>query len=160
MSLKIIEGKLDNLEDKYFSGAVNQESYDKWRIRYENERYVVLNLLDSLKSPQSQEWAKYSKHIDKLKDINYLYNTADVLGKKHFIGMVFNNKLYYQDGSYRTPYLLSQFLSKAAPLKEKGLLLVEQPSVFLSKTALSAPDGNNIEHLIKLLVWIDSLKAA
>ena len=46
--LKIIEAKLDTLEDKYFSGAVNQDSYDKWRVRYENERYIVLNALDGL----------------------------------------------------------------------------------------------------------------
>ena len=74
--------------------------------------------------------------------------------------MVFNNKLYYQDGSYRTPYLYPTFFLKAALVKENGLLFVEQPLQFSSNFALCAPDGNTIEPLIKLLAWIDSIKAA
>lgn len=145
VELKSIEGKLDTLEDKYFSRAINQESYDKWRIRYENERYVVLKAIDDLKSSLPQEWTKYSANISKLKNINYLYNIADVNGKKSFIDMVFNNKLYYQDGIYRTPYIHSTFSSKAALVKEKGLLILEQPLQFSSNFTLCAPNRQNFE---------------
>ena len=140
--IKALETKLDNLEEKYISDTINQETYDKWKIRYESERYTLLGQLDDLRMPLADAWAKYSENLHKLTNLQYLYSIADMHSKKSFIELVFDSKLTYSNSSYRTTFLLPTFGLKAAPLKEKGLLLVEQPSVFLSKTALSAPDGN------------------
>ena len=52
--------------------------------------------------------------------------------------MVFDNKLSYPKGGYRTLYLNPLFQSKAALVKEKGLLFIEQPLDFLGKTPVCA----------------------
>ena len=65
--------------------------------------------------------------------------------KKSFINLVFDNQLSYKKGVYRTLFLNPLFHSKAALIKEKGLLFIEQPLDFLGKTPMCAPDGKVIE---------------
>lgn len=150
--LKAVEEKLDNLEEKYISNGVNQETYEKWKIRYENERYLLEGQLDGLKAPLAEAWAKYSENLHRLGNLHYLYNMADIHGKKSFVEMVFDNKLSYKEGSYRTAFLIPAFGLQAAPLKEKGLLLIEQPLHFSSNFALSAPNRQNFEPDKKFLL--------
>ncbi|MCD6013090.1 MAG: site-specific recombinase, invertase Pin [Flavipsychrobacter sp.] len=130
--LNQLEAKIEELEEKYISNAIDQGTYDKWKVRYENERFSTLNALDDLKAPLADAWAKYSENLHKLTNMHYLFSEADIHNKKSFIELEFDSKLYYADGFYRTPYLLPVFGLKALPLKEKGLLLVEQPSYFVA----------------------------
>lgn len=71
--------------------------------------------------------------------------------------MVFDNNLYYQNGLYRTPYMLPMFShnhlimkKRAADFRNKGDLL--------SKIPLSAPEGSPVEHLIPFLTFLNGIR--
>ena len=69
---------------------------------------------------------------------------------------MFDNKLAYDNGFYRTAYLAPIFSHKALILKEKGLLFVEQPLSKMGEIPICAPDGAAVEPLIKLLELINA----
>jgi hypothetical protein len=60
--------------------------------------------------------------------------------KMSFINLVFDNQLSYKKGVYRTLFLNPLFQSKAALVKEKGLLVLEQPLDFSGKTPVCAAE--------------------
>ena len=88
--------------------------------------------------PIANTWSRYSKHLTRLNYISNIYNSGDMQSEKSFINMVFDNKLSYKNGGYRTLYLNPLFQSKAALVKEKGLLFIEQPLDFLGKNPVCA----------------------
>jgi hypothetical protein len=158
--LSQLEVKIDSIEEKYILNDINDPTYRKWKARYESDRFTLLTKIDELNIPVADTWTRYSKHLTRLNDISNIYNSGDMQSKKSFINMVFDNKLSYQKEGYRTLYLNPLFQSKAALVKEKGLLFIEQPLDFLGKTPLCAPSDTSIEHLVQLLAWIDEATAA
>lgn len=136
-----IEADLDRLEEKFLRDDIDKTAYDKWKVRWENERHAILQTLDDAQEPIDHVWSQYSAQLYKLQDLNFLFNKADISEKQAFIRLVFNNELYYQDGVYRTPYLLPLFQLKTATLQEKGLLIYEQPRESLREIPLVAKTG-------------------
>lgn len=76
---------------------------------------------------------RFNKAMTRLRDIHFLYQTADIHAKQSFVRLVFDNQLRYENGAYRTTFLLPIFTNKALTLKEKGLLFFEQPFQNLGK---------------------------
>lgn len=155
-----VEAKIDSVEEKYITGALDDDAYKKWKARYEGERFALLSVIDELNVPLANTWARYSENLHKLSDIVYIYNSGDVISKRAFINVVFDGKLSYANGSYRTLYLNPMYRPKAALLKEKGLLIVEQSLGKLGEFSLSAPEESGIEHFMALLKWVSDIKAA
>ncbi len=118
------------------------ETYKKWKIRWENEKYSLLSRIDDLQKPIDEIWQKYSDKFLLLSKIPYLYSNSDIHGKQAFIKLVFKSTLSYKEGIYRTAFLLPVFGLKAASLKERRLLEIEQPHKILMENPPSAPDGN------------------
>lgn len=118
--------RLESLEEKYLDNILDSAAYKKWRIRLEHERHALQEIIDDNSAPVARIWDGFSKELWRLRDIHYLYQRANLQGKQAFVRLVFNNKLSYSGGIYRTPYLLPIFSLKAALLAEKNLLRVEQ----------------------------------
>jgi hypothetical protein len=74
--------------------------------------------------------------------------------------MVFDNSLYYQEGIYRTPYLMQVFTHNEVILKEKRLLLIDAHKKSGHKIRSSAHGGISIEPLQDLLTFIRSINVA
>ena len=140
--LSQLEAKIDSIEEKYITNDMDDDTYRKWKARYESERYYLLTVIEELNKPIANTWSRYSKHLTRLNDIANIYNLGDMHSKKSFINLVFDNQLSYKNGAYRTLFLNPLFSSKAALVKEKGLLILEQPLDFLGKNPVCAPDGN------------------
>ncbi len=117
---------------------MDDNTYRKWKARYESERFNLLAVIDELNKPISNTWARYSKHLTRLNDIANIYNSGVTQSKKSFINLVFDNQLSYKNGAYRTLFLNPLFHSKAALVKEKGLLFTEQPLDFVGKNPVCA----------------------
>lgn len=139
--LDAVMANLDKLEEKYITGNIDPLTYKKWRTRWEAERYGIQQELEKLAVPAATVWERYHHHLSSLRDINYLYSKADIHQKQSFIKLVFNNQLWYQDGTYRTSFLLPIFGMKAASLQEKRLLIIEQPIERLREIPVRAPSG-------------------
>jgi site-specific DNA recombinase len=125
--IRDLHRKMENLEEDRNNRVYDIEKYLKWKERYEGEMEILLEAVESLKDPLEKRIQKAQDRYCSLGDLSYLFNKAKVPQKHSFIRWVFDNKLYYQDSIYRTPYIHRIFSSKAASLKGKRLLLVEQP---------------------------------
>lgn len=82
-------------------------------------------------------------------------NVSKVLSRKlepstAFLQAVFGHSLWYEDGIYRTPWLHPLFAGKTLELKEKGLLIIQQPSEFNEITPIGRGNGSWVEHLADL----------
>ena len=158
--LSQLETKIDSIEEKYIANEIDDATYRKWKARYESERFNLLAIIADLNKPVADTWARYSKHFTRLNDIGDIYKSSGMSSKKSLIKLVFDNKIWYKNGVYRTLFLNPLFQPKAALVKEKGLLIFEQPLQFERKTLMCAPSDNSVEQLVKLLAWIDDATAA
>lgn len=158
--LKASKAKLTSLQDKYISDEIDKESYLRWRTLIKEEIANNEELIVKLNQPATKIWNKFNTHILLLNDLPKLFEKASLEGKQQFINLVFDYKLMHDGSTYRTPFIAPLFLSKAAILKEKGLLTLEQPIKILGDNHLSASNHLYIEHLSKLFKWFESLSKA
>ena len=80
-----------------------------------------------MSKPADSVIRKYEATLPLLTDIHYAYHKADTPHKHFILNGVFERGLHYDGSIFRTPSILEVFRSKAATLKEKRLLIVEQP---------------------------------
>lgn len=57
-----------------------------------------------------------------LADIKQVYLQSDIIQKRESVKLVFDSNLYYQEGIYRIPTMMSIFSHNYLIMKEKGLL--------------------------------------
>src|SRR5690606_3901591 len=127
---------------------------------FQNEKALLEEKVTQFTAPISKIWKRYHANLLLLNSLPTLFNSADIHKKQAFIRLVFDSRLFYTDGIYRTPYILPIFADKALILKEKRLLEIQQPLENSGENPVSAPNTLSIEHLPQLLQWVESLKAA
>lgn len=155
---------IDSLEEKYITNLINNDTYTKWMQRLTTQKIAQQRAIDEMAAPVKQIWSSYMEHMHNLTKLRNGYTKSDLQAKHAFIAGMFNKSLYYKDGCYRTAFLHPVFGLKAALVKEKGLLIVEQPLVKSGLTPVSSEDGDSVEpfldDLLKILDWAASVKAA
>jgi site-specific DNA recombinase len=135
-----LDKKISGLEEKYFEGKVDDTTYSKWKRIYSTDQAVLRNHITDLQEPMEQVWKRYDQNLGNLANLQWVYSIFTVEEKQSFVREVFNNQLYYQENIYRTPYLMEIFKPKALILKEKRLLIYEQPPIETGIFAESAPE--------------------
>lgn len=93
--------------------------------------------------------------LPKLSKLSAVFKTFPLYRQHQLINTLFPQGIWY-DSIYRTPYLFELYTHKALILKEKGLLVIEQPLVDLGEIPLSTLSGNPIE---LLEIWLKVLVA-
>jgi len=152
--LQGIQQKLDSVEEKYITGDIDKEAYKKWRQRYQQDIAICQQYITEASQPIEKLMELINNALPKLAHLDYHYQQADLHKKQAILRLVFNSQLYYHDGCYRTPWILPGFSLKAATLKEKRLLIIEQPLQKTEKIQECAPTHPSIEHLTQLLKLI------
>lgn len=142
LQLRQLSGKIESLEEKYIANDIDKATYDKWLIRYSNDKTTIASALAMLELPLETRMSHTKEQLANLNNLVWLFNKATVAQKHAIIRFGFDNRLYYQDSVYRTPYLHHIFSSKAVILKEKGLLILEQPGEKLVQLGTSSRYGN------------------
>lgn len=66
------------------------------------------------------------QELDKLADMQQLYNAATTVQKQQLITLGFDSKLYYKEQLYRTPFIMPIFSHNTMILKEKQLLVLDE----------------------------------
>jgi len=149
-----------SLEEKFITGIIQSDTYNRWHSKYSATESHLRYRIESLTGDNQLAWKLFDKELPKLSDMRLLYSWATVPQKQTFIRMVFNSQLRYEEGVYRTPYLLPFFSLNTASLKEKRLLEVEQPEEEFGKIVGSTPTGTSIELSTQFLSLIAQIKAA
>jgi site-specific DNA recombinase len=158
--LAALNVKMDNVEEKFINDQLDPEAYKKWKHRYQVEIANCQQYLTDYSQPIDRIMSQYTEHMDKLGNLLYFYERADLHEKQSFIRQVFKSNLYYREGIYGTTYLLPVFLPNALILKEKRLLEIEQPSINTAKSQHCAPDQYSLEPLRPLLQLLAQIKVA
>lgn len=164
--LNEVKRKLEKLEEKYVLDEITRDAYERMANQWQRERMHVEDVIAGLSSPIDGIKAKHLKQLHKLGDIASLYHGASLQQKQAFTRVVFDGKLYYEGGVYRTPHLLGVFMPKLHQLKEKRLLFLEQP-LMSGKNSRGYPTGelnrtlsSNGANLSFLLELITNIKIA
>ena len=119
--------KIDNILEDRNNRVLDANSYAKWFTRYSLEKSTIESEIDNMSKPADSVIKKYEATLPLLTDIHYIYHKADTPHKHFILNGVFEQGLQYDGSIFRTPSILEVFASKAATLKEKRLLIVEQP---------------------------------
>ncbi len=112
----------------------------------------ISHIITTLKNSSDEEFDNiYKEAIEKLGNLEYIYQKATTFQKQTFINLVFGNELTYNGVSYRTHTLNKLFKHKSAILKEKGLLFYKQSLVNFDKESLGEASNSSIEHFLNFL---------
>ena len=137
-----VERQIDQLEQKLLEDKIEPSTYKKWYPKYTQKKAEILAELSRIKKNTKDIWDRLADKLDLLLNLEGLYEQLPVIGKHQLINAVFNQGLTYLDGSYRTPNLTPALLHNELIMKEKGLLLIEQPSMVWRQIPLSSPEQN------------------
>lgn len=136
-----VKNNLNSLEEKFILNQINAETYSKWYNSYKTQEAACKFEIEQLTNSQESGWKNFREQLPKITDVPNIYNSADLLQKQSFLKGVFNSQLTYSEGVYRTPYLLPLFSHNALILKEKRLLIIEQPLEKSVESSTCAPGG-------------------
>ena len=131
-----------NLEEKFLLNQINADTYKRWSSKYTATISHLEYSIDACKGNVSSTWARFKTELPKLTNIRGLYNSASIFQKQSLVKAWFNSQLRYEDGIYRTTFLLPLFAHNSLVLKEKGLLEVEQPFENGAENGISTRDGS------------------
>lgn len=157
--LQGVTDRLNNLEEKLLDGTVDSTTYKKWHSRLFSAQSILEASIRELRNP-GDSFGEQSEKIQLLGNVAAVYHNGSPADKLAFVRGVFNNQLSHDGNIYRTPYLFSLFRHKALALKEKGLLVFEQPGNNLAEIEESTPEGFTIEHFHDVLSLFAAIKIA
>jgi site-specific DNA recombinase len=140
--LEKTETDLFSLEKKWIEERISFETYNRWFKDYTGKRNHLRAEIQKIEMAKDTAQIKVLKNVGILKDMRYVYSFSDTRAKHELIKTVFDNSLYYQQGIYRTPYLIPIFLDNALIMKEKGLLEVDKKGGNFAISSLSGGEEN------------------
>ncbi len=158
--LSAVEEKLHSVEEKWITNKLTFESYNRWYNDLVQQRISLSAQIEKLNQDKNQSNYLLQNNLDKLTDMQYVYQAAGTLEKQQLIRMVFDNRLYYRESLYRTSYLMPVFTHNQLILKQKELLVIDEKRDSLSKIPLGGHQQPTIEPLIDLLSFIQSIQVA
>ncbi len=133
--LNRIKNRIESVEEKYLSTPdLSKEVYTKTITNLRADEARLQTEYSKLSRDELTYMAKFRKMLPKLANLKTAYEELPLNKKQEFLNLCFNHSLYYANGSYRTTFLHYAFKHKEQILKEKRLLIVEQPSIKLGTT--------------------------
>lgn len=152
--------QLESLEEKFIRNEISSNTYQRWYNTYKSNEATLRFNMEQLNNNADVTWKAFTTALPRLQDIKFLYNAAKLDEKHIFLKHVFNSGLSYDDGAYRTPTIISLFRHNELILKEKRLLIIEQPFNKLAENSESAPPVTTIELLAPFFHFINAIKTA
>ena len=126
IELEKVQENLFSVEEKWIKSQISKDTYDRWYSSYNSSIITLNGAIERLSKDQNQAFQDLKKHLNMLTDMKYVYTEADTIKKREFIGLVFDNNLYYQDGIYRTPTMMRLFTHNTLLMSEKEYLIYEK----------------------------------
>jgi site-specific DNA recombinase len=149
-ALKQTEDKINLAEEKWLMQPTSKQAYSKVMTALRAQRVELEKRLASLNTSGKQYWKKLNEVLPKLYDIRSLWESLPLYKQQQFLNLVFDNSLTHDGEVYRTPYIHPMFAHNILTLKEKRLLIVEQPSENLGSTPVRTAYGSLFEHFFAI----------
>ena len=139
--LAAVEEKLFSVEEKWIKNEINRDSYERWYSIYNNDIITMKGAIERLSSDQNEAYQILERNLSLLSDMRYVYSHSDTLQKREFVNLVFDSNLYYENGIYRTPTMLSVLSRNHLKMQERGLLIYKKKEGLLDEDPLSGERG-------------------
>lgn len=138
-----VQRRIESLEEKYLlQPDISETSYKKAIGKLYAEQKELQHALSIANTDQDVYFDRLNELLPKLTSLENAFNQLSLTRKQQFLNVVFDKNLYWMNGSYRTPFIHQLFSDKELILKEKGLLIKQQPSINLSEKPESTRDGS------------------
>ena len=160
IELATVEKKLTSVETKWIADQLTFESYNRNTKDLTQQRIFLKAKIEQLSADDREAYIMLYGNLSKLTDMVGLYDAATVIQKQELIKMVFDSKLYYQAGNYRTPYIMNIFSGNLLIMNEKKLLLIDEKRDSFSRIPLGGLESSLIEQIEPLLKFIAQIKVA
>jgi site-specific DNA recombinase len=124
--LEEVQEKMFSLEEKWIKNETAKETYDGWYSTYDSTILDLKRAIDRLSVDQSKAFIISQNNLSLLTDMHFVFTKSNILQKREFVSMVFDNNLYYQGGIYRTPIMRNILTHKHLIMNGKGCLVYEK----------------------------------
>src|SRR5690606_27628538 len=92
--------KMDNLEEKYILGTIDDTTYAKWKDRLVNELRLLNKQIAEAERKSIQYSDAFYDAFEKMNNLSYLFDDLDVQRKSTLIEKVFGKSLVYDGDVY------------------------------------------------------------
>ena len=131
--LKAVNEKIERLEEKVVNDVIEPKTYKVWYARLNGEKSVLEREIAALKTRTKTVFEDLDQAIPLLTNLRGLYNGVSLEGKQLLLKTGFELGIVYDGSRFRTTMINPALVSNYMRIKEKGLLLVEQPEEFFAK---------------------------
>ncbi len=134
--------KLTTVEDKYFGGKVNEDTYQRWAKELSTRISQTKAKIQRMGQDHRALHERMYSVLDRLTDLKFVYKSISVSDGQELLRVGFDRNLYYQGGIYRTPTLIKTLAHNELKLREKGLLLIDKKGDSFSRIPLGGAEGS------------------
>lgn len=139
--LRKVNEKIISAEEKYLlTDDISMDVYKTIMTKLKTQQIELQKKLLEYDTDYTEYWQKLNEVLPKLRDLRQVFESFDLLKQQQFLNMVFGESLQHDGEVYRTSFLHPLFAHNRMTLKEKGLLIIEQPASVLLEMSGSAPD--------------------
>lgn len=121
-----LETQLHSVESKWISNQVNIDTYNRWHNELQPKLAALKAEVNKLSYDQNEVYFLLQNELHKLSDLKQVYKSCTTLQKQDLLRKGFDSRLYYQDGLYRTTYMMHVFHHSKLILKQKKLLEIDE----------------------------------
>ncbi len=114
------------VEEKWIKSEIDRDTYQRWCNRYKDNIDNLKIAIERLNASHREAFEILNKQLDVLTDVKSVFNKFDTLEKREFINLVFDSNLYYENGIYRTPTMLSLLSINYLKMRELGVMIVDK----------------------------------
>jgi len=134
--------KLTTVEDKYFGGTVNEDTFQRWTKELSTRISQTKAKIQRLGQDRRVLHEKMYSVLENLTDLKFIYKSVSISDGQELLRLGFDRNLFYQGGVYRTPTLIKTLAHNELKLREKGLLFIEKKGDFFSKVPSGGVEGS------------------
>lgn len=119
-----VADKLQSVETKYVNNQMAYDTYNRWHQDLSDQIKALQSQITKHSKNDDDLYSLLNKELYRLTDMRFIYQMASVPLKQQLIRQVFELKLNYSEGVYRTTSLNKYFMYNEVILIEKRLLFV------------------------------------
>lgn len=143
------------------SGLVNtikQETYDRWFSELSKQKHALGARIRGLTHSEDNVLAKFQRELSNLSNLKQVYSDASTINKQSLVRLVFDNRLYFKNGTYRTPYVINWFGCNLLINSDNDYEFDQIKRGNFSIPPLGGAEGVTVAQLLPVLTYFESLK--
>jgi site-specific DNA recombinase len=126
--------QIERLEEKMIKDQIEASTYKVWFAKLSRQRGALETEIMNLKKADKHVFGELEAAIPVLTNLKHLYIACSLEGQQILLKRVFEVGFMYDGCIVRTPSLNPALIDNYFRMKEKGLLIIEQPDDFLLKS--------------------------